>query len=455
MNQRVEPSGAENGTRTESDLIGERDVLEHARHGIHTVRALENFPWLGTRVADIPQFARAFGMVKLAAARANIECGVLSGDVAVAVEQASQELAEDRGDLRAHLLVPMLQGGAGTSTNMNVNEVLANRALELLGKPAGSYDYCHPNDHVNRSQSTNDVYPTALRIALTLRDHELVRPGLETLILSLRRAAQRFAGVSKLGRTQLQDAVPMTVDQEIDAWADSLDGSLRTMSAAIKGLSEINLGGTAIGTGLGAPEGYRRRVIAQLIDISGVAIHGANRPVSATTDPTALLAVSAALRSCAVTLGKLANDLRLLSSGPRTGLAEYRLPALQAGSSMMPGKLNPVVPEFVNQIAFRIRGLDTTTAMALDSGQLQLNAMLPAAAEALFESQDLLACAAQVFSERCIEGLDLDEQRMGAYAGDGLGRLTELAAVAGYSAVQELTPTPAEVAIGVDTAESS
>jgi aspartate ammonia-lyase len=439
MNQRVEPPAPEHGTRTESDLIGLRDVLDDARHGIHTVRALENFPWPGTRVADVPQFARAFGMVKLAAVRANIECGVLSGEVAVALEQASKELAEDRGDLRSHLVVPMLQGGAGTSTNMNVNEVLANRALELLGKPPGSYGYCHPNDHVNRSQSTNDVYPTALRIALTLRDHELVRPALETLILALRHAAQRFAGVSKLGRTQLQDAVPMTVDQEIDAWADSLDRSLRAMSTAIKGLSEVNLGGTAIGTGLATPEGYRQRVIAQLIDISGVAIHAANRPVSATTDPTALLAVSAALRSCSLTLGKLANDLRLLSSGPRTGLAEYRLPALQAGSSMMPGKVNPVVPEFVNQVAFRIRGLDSMTAMALDSAQLQLNAMLPGAAEALFESQDLLACAAQVFAERCIDGIDLDEQRMGAYADDGLGTMTELAAVAGYSAAQDLT----------------
>ena len=439
MNHRLEPAALENGTRTESDLIGLRAVSEDARHGIHTVRALENFPWPGIRVADVPQFAQAFGMVKLAAVRANIECGVLNGEVAVAVEQASRELAEDRGDLRSHLLVPMLQGGAGTSTNMNVNEVLANRALELLGLPPGSYDHCHPNDHINRSQSTNDVYPTALRIALVLRDRQLVRPALETLILALRRAAQRFARVSKLGRTQLQDAVPMTVDQEVDAWADGLDGSLRAMSAAITGLLEVNLGGTAIGTGLAAPDGYRPRVIAQLTEISGIAIHAANRPVSATTNPTALLALSAALRSCAVTLGKLANDLRLLSSGPRTGLGEYRLPALQAGSSMMPGKVNPVVPEFVNQIAFRIRGLDVTTTMALDSAQLQLNAMLPAAAEALFESQDLLACAAQVFSERCIDGLDLDEQRMGAYAGDGLGKLTELAAVAGYTAAQDLS----------------
>jgi aspartate ammonia-lyase len=426
-------------TRTETDSLGPRDVPADAYYGIQTLRAVENFPVSGLTAS--PHLRRAYALVKLACVRANVALGALDERRGKAIEQAAEELAA--GKFADQFVVDVFQAGAGTSYHMNVNEVLANRALELLGQPPGSYDHCHPNDHVNRSQSTNDVYPTALRIALVLRDHELVRPALETLILALRRAAQRFAGVSKLGRTQLQDAVPMTVDQEIDAWADGLDGSLRAMSAAIKGLSEINLGGTAIGTGLAAPDGYRRRVIAQLTEISGIVIHAANRPVSATTDPTPLLAVSAALRSCAVTLGKLANDLRLLSSGPRTGLAEYRLPALQAGSSMMPGKVNPVVPEFVNQVAFRIRGLDATTTMALDSAQLQLNAMLPAVADALFESQDLLACAAQVFSERCVDGLDLDEQRMGAYAGEGLGELTELAAVAGYSAAQELTPAAA------------
>jgi aspartate ammonia-lyase len=426
-------------TRTEHDLLGSRVILRDVRYGIHTVRAAENFPSIGRRVADVPEFCRAFGMVKLAALRANVECGVVVAPVAEALEQACGELANDEAGLRGSLVLPLLQGGAGTSTNMNVNETLANRALELLSEAAGHYDVCHPNDHVNRSQSTNDVYPTALRVALVLRQAEVVEPALELLLGSLRRASERFAGVAKLGRTQLQDAVPMTVDQEIGAWFDGIDNAARTLASAADGLLTINLGGTAIGTGLAAPTNFGERAVAHLREVSGLQIRSADRLVSATTDPSALLAASSALRGGALVLAKVANDLRLLSSGPRAGLAEYRLPPLQAGSSMMPGKINPVIPEYVNQLAFRIRGLDATATMALDAGQLQLNAMLPAVAEALFEAQELLACGARAMARSCIEGLDVDEQRMGATVGDGLGEMTELAAVAGYRAAAELT----------------
>jgi aspartate ammonia-lyase len=262
---------------------------------------------------------------------------------------------------------------------------------------------------------------------------------MERVMLALRTSAERFAGVRKLGRTQLQDAVPMTVDQEIDTWADGLDNAAATLASSLGKVLEVNLGGTAVGTGLAAPDGYRERVIAHLADLAGLPVRGAARPVSATTDPTALLAVSSGLRACAVALARIANDLRLLSSGPRAGLAEYRLPPRQAGSSMMPGKVNPVIPEFVNQLAFRVRGLDATATMALDAGQLQLNAMLPVAAEALLESQALVADAAASLADRCIADLDIDEGRMAATAGEGLGQVTEMAAVAGYGAAAELT----------------
>jgi aspartate ammonia-lyase len=419
-------------TRTEHDLVGDRELPGGCRYGIHTLRALENFPWQGPRIADVPEFSAAFGMVKLAALRANVECGVLDGELVGALERACVELIEDRADLRNGLVVPMLQGGAGTSTNMNVNEVLANRALELMGHLAGSYEDCHPNDHVNRSQSTNDVYPTALRVALALRGRDLVEPAMETLGAALRGAAVRFAGIPKLARTQLQDAVPMTVDQEVQAWADAVDGASDGLLIARQGICEVNLGGTAVGTGLTAPEGYRQRAVGHLAEISALPLSGAKRPVSATTDPSALLRFSGALQSGAIVLAKIGNDLRLLSSGPQTGLAEYRLPPLQAGSSMMPGKVNPVACEFVNQAAFRVRGLDAIATMALDAAQLQLNAMLPAVADALFEAQALLAAAASLLAGRCVVGMDVDERRSRSFAEAGLGGMTELAATVGY-----------------------
>lgn len=427
--------------RTERDLLGSRQLFAGTRYGIHTLRALDNFPLHGPRVCDELELCRAFGMVKLAALRANVDLGELEGPVAGALDLACRELADRRGDVHAALVVPLLQGGAGTSTNMNVNEVLANRTLELLGQPAGSYAVCHPNDHVNRSQSTNDVYPTALRVALLLR-HAEVRVALVHLTAELEALACREDDVPKLGRTQLQDAVPMHVGQEVRAWAVRCRRALAELDGAAAGLLEVNLGGTAIGTGLAAPAGFAESAVAHLREVSGLDVRLAEDLVAATTDSSALLRCSSALRAGAVALGKIANDLRLLGSGPRTGLAEYRLPPMQAGSSMMPGKVNPVECEYVNVLAFRIHGLDTTTTLALDAGQLQLNAMLPAAAQALLESQSLLASAAETLATRCIAGLEVDEPMLSGRASEGLGAVTELATTLGYAAAGELVARP-------------
>lgn len=419
--------------RRERDLLGQRDVLSGVRYGVHTLRALENFPLIDQRVADVPAFARALALVKRAALRANVDCGVIAEPVATAIDRACSDLADDVEGLRAALVVPLVQGGAGTSTNMNVNEVLANRALELLGRPAGDYAVVHPNDHVNRSQSTNDVYPTALRIALLIR-HAAVDEAWSGLVARLRERADEYAATPKLGRTQLQDAVPMTVGQEFDAWADICAQAREQSARAATALLEINLGGTAIGTAIATPEGYRERALHHLRQLSGLDVRSAERLVSGTTDPTALLACSSAMRAQAVVLIKVADDLRLLSSGPQAGLGELRLRPVQAGSSLMPGKVNPVVPEFVDQVAYEVQGRDVTVTLALSAGQLQLNAMLPVVTQALFRAQDGLAHAARVL-DNCVKGVEVDEDRDRELAAAGLGEATERAAVDGHDAL--------------------
>ena len=424
--------------RVEHDLIGAREVPVEARYGVHAARAAENFARPGARlVRDIPEFCQALGMVKLACAQANLAAGLLDESRAAAIAQAAEELVHDRAGLRRELVVPLLQGGAGTSTNMNVNEVLANRALEAMGHPRGAYEHCHPNDHVNRSQSTNDVYPTALRIALVKRG-KAVEAAAAQLERSLRRVAARYSTTTKLGRTQLQDAVPMLVSDELHAWADAVAAGAEALAASRTLLLEVNLGGTAIGTGLSAPAAYQRAVVEIL---AGVAEEPPRRPerlVSATTNSAALLSHSAALRTLAMALAKLANDLRLLGSGPRCGLAELHLPPVQGGSSMMPGKVNPVIAEFVNQLAFRVRGADLVVAEALDAGQLQLHAMLPAVACALFSAQQDLASAATALAERCIADLEVNEERVQTSAKLGLAELTEEAAARGYQHASSL-----------------
>jgi aspartate ammonia-lyase len=423
---------AEAAPRVEHDLLGPLEVPADALYGVHTVRALANFPHGGRRLGDVPEFCRALVMVKRSAARANVACGALDPTIGAAIVGACDCLLAEPETLRTNFPLPLLQGGAGTSTNMNTNEVVANRALVRMGHESGEYAFCHPNDHVNRSQSTNDVYPAAFAVALRMRNRDVVA-ALESLWVALEAVGAKNAGTVKLGRTQLRDAVPMTVEQEFVAWADASRQSAADLDlVAERLLSRINLGGTAIGTGLAAPEGYPAIVAAELSEVSRLDLELAAHPVSATTDTGALLAYSAALRGTAVRLGKLGNDLRLLSSGPRAGLGEIVLPPVQAGSSMMPGKVNPVIPEYVNQLCFRVHGLDHTTALALDSAQLQLIAMLPVAAEALFEAQDSIRMACTALTERCVPGIEINERRLREYAAEGLGELTDAASVLGY-----------------------
>jgi aspartate ammonia-lyase len=419
--------------RVERDLVGPREVPVGVRYGVHSLRAAENFARPRAQLLrDVPELCAAFGMVKLAAVRANVRTGTVPAEVGSAIERAAEELIKGRSGIRDDLIVPMVQGGAGTSTNMNVNETLANRALELLGRTRGDYVHCHPNDHVNRSQSTNDVYPTAMRLAILLRSAglELAAAQLEA---ELRRKARDYAGVRKLGRTQLQDAVAMEVGQEFEAWADLVSGASRALISARDGLLEVNLGGTAIGNGLTASRDYRALVVPYLAEISGHVFRSAHRRISATTDTSALLGYSGALRSLAVALAKIANDLRLLASGPSGGLAELRLPAVQGGSSMMPGKVNPVIAEWVNQLAFRIRGRDATVVAALDAGQLQLNAMLPLVATELLGGQADLKSAMHTLRRRCVSGIAVDRERAVALSRHDIGELSEVAANEGYA----------------------
>jgi aspartate ammonia-lyase len=419
--------------RVEVDLVGDRELRADARYGIHALRAAENFARPRAQlVRDVPELYRAFGMVKLAAARANLETGGLTASVGAVIVAAAEELIDDRSDLSRDLIVPLVQGGAGTSTNMNVNEVLANRALELLGHSRGEYRHCHPNDHVNRSQSTNDVYPTAMRIALILRSADVERAATR-LEQALRGFARDHDRTSKLGRTQLQDAVGMSVGDEFDAWADAVATARALLVGQKDALLKVNLGGTAIGTGLTASGPYRDRVIPLLSEVTGLSLRRAARHVSATTDSTALLGYSGALRSCAIALAKIANDLRLLSSGPHGGFGELLLPPVQSGSSMMPGKVNPVIAEFVNQLAFRIRGSDSAVAAALDAAQLQLNAMLPLVACELLNSQEDLCCAMDALRARCIDGIVVNRERLADLVRHDLDELSSLAAVEGYA----------------------
>lgn len=425
------------GVRVERDQIGERSLPDSALHGLQTERALENFPPLGDRVGEVPEFGRALGAVKLAAARANIALGLIEPPLATRLEEACQELADGSPELLGALTVPLIQGGAGTSTNMNVNEVIANRTLELLGRAPGDYAHCHPIDHVNRSQSTNDVYPTALRVALVERQ-AAIDAALRGLAVSLGERADAHVGIVKLGRTQLQDAVAVSAEAELRAWADQCDAGADALGRATASLHEVNLGGTAIGTGVGAPREFPARAVEVLAELTGAPFRLPARLVSATTDPTPLHGYSAALRGAAVDLAKLADDLRLLSSGPAAGLGEIDLPPVQTGSSIMPGKVNPVIPEFVNQLAFRVHGADAAAAVALAAGQLQLNAMLPLVAHELFDAQRALTIAAETLRERCIEGLSYRRERVADYAVRGLDELIEVALKGGYEAAGEI-----------------
>jgi aspartate ammonia-lyase len=372
--------------------LGNKEVPAEAYYGIQTLRALENFKISGVPLRHYPELVQALGMVKMAAARANFECGQFSQEILTAIEGACQELID--GKLHAQFQIDMFQGGAGTSTNMNANEVIANRALELMGKSKGEYKYCSPHDHVNCSQSTNDAYPSALHIALALGNWKLIAE-MGLLAGSLRKKGKEFSHIVKMGRTQLQDAVPMTLGQEFEAFARSLEDEIDMLSTVETTLHEVNMGGTAIGTGLNAPTGFSEKCVKQLAAIAGMQIRLATNLVEATQDTQAFVLYSSALKSLAIKASKICNDLRLLSSGPRAGFHEISLPAMQPGSSIMPGKVNPVIPEVVNQVCFRVIGSDLTVTMAAEAGQLQLNVMEPVMAACLLEGQTLLRNAAK------------------------------------------------------------
>ncbi|RKE23580.1 aspartate ammonia-lyase [Streptomyces sp. TLI_171] len=409
MNPHLAPSdrGAVD-QRVERDLLGERHLPADSYTGIHTLRATENFPLTGTPVSAHPELVAGIAAVKQAAALAHHDLGVLDADLTGAVVAACQEIRD--GHWHELFVVDVLQGGAGTSTNMNANEVIANRALELLGSKPGTYTLLSPNDHVNLGQSTNDAYPTAVRLALYESAHTLV-PAIEELAAALGERGVAFDAVLKLGRTQLQDAVPMTLGQEFRAFELGVRDDIAALARAARALCEINMGGTAIGTGLNAHPGFGRACTDHLARITGVPVHLARDLVEATQSTAAFIELSSALRRFALRLIKLCNDLRLLASGPQAGLAEIKLPELQAGSSIMPGKVNPVVPEAVTQVCFDVIGADTAVAFAAQAGQLQLNAFEPLIAHSLLTAQRRLRAACTLLATACIGGITANAER--------------------------------------------
>jgi aspartate ammonia-lyase len=424
-------SAAPAAVRLERDLLGEREVPAGALHGVHTERALENFPL--ARRAVHPALARAFGAVKLACATANHALGHLDDATFEAIARACRELRD--GDLARHVVVDALQGGAGTSTNMNVNEVLANRALELLGHARGDYARVHPEGHVNLHQSTNDTFPTALRVAAIDLGRALEQELL-ALVEALQRGEQRFAGVVKLGRTEAMDAVPITLGRELGAWAEAFGRDRWRIYKCEERLRVVNLGGTAIGTCIGAPRDYVFRVVDDLRAVTGYGLARAENLVEATQNADVLAEVSGLLRTCAVSLFKVSSDLRFLASGPDGGIAEVRLPAVQAGSSIMPGKVNPVVPEAVSQVALVVMGHDATITQACALGHLELNPFLPLVADALLSSFELLARAVRLLRERAIEGLEADEARCRSRVDAATATVTALVEEIGYVAAE-------------------
>ena len=421
--------------RIEHDLIGDRAVPASAYYGVHTLRALENFPITGTAISIYPDLVAALACVKQAAAIANSELGLLDEKRAVAIRLACEEVREGR--LLEEFVVDVIQGGAGTSTNMNANEVIANRALEILGHARGQYDKLHPLDHVNLSQSTNDVYPTAIKVALQFGIRRLLAE-MSSLRKAFEQKANEFSDVLKIGRTQLQDAVPMTLGQEFSTYAVMLQEDESRLSEAASLAREINLGATAIGTGINAHPEYAVRVTRRLSEIAGVELVVSPNLIEATQDAGAFVQLSGVLKRIAVKLSKTCNDLRLLSSGPRAGLGEIILPAVQAGSSIMPGKVNPVIPEMVNQVAFEVIGNDITVTMAAEAGQLQLNAFEPIIAHSLFKSLQHLAAACRTLGERCVVGITADRERARRFVDESTALVTALNPFIGYARASEI-----------------
>lgn len=415
--------------RIEHDLIGHYELPESSLWGVHTARAVENFPISGVPIGHYRNLIRALGLTKAAAARVNAAIGGLEKEKAHFIELACMEVAE--GKLDKYFVVDAIQGGAGTSTNMNANEVIANRALELMGKAPGDYEHIHPLNDVNRSQSTNDVYPTALRLALIF-EIELLDQSLTELKESYERKAKEFSDILKMARTQLQDAVPITLGQEFQAFAVSTSKDIERLHELLPLLAEVNLGGTAVGTELNTPRGYTKKVVAELSKLSGVKLASAKDLVEATQSSGVLVTFSSVLKRIAVKQSKIASDLRLLSSGPRAGLNEINLPERQAGSSIMPGKVNPVVPEVINQIAFTVIGNDLTVTMAAESGQLQLNAFEPIMTRSILMSITYLRNGFATFTKNCVDGIEPNVDLLKAAVENSIGLVTVLSPKLGY-----------------------
>jgi len=422
-------------TRSEHDLLGDRDVPHEYYYGVQTLRALENFNISGVTLNFYPLLIEALAMVKKAAALANCDLGLLSKEITDAIVKACDEISGGR--LHSHFVVDMIQGGAGTSTNMNANEVIANRALEILGFEKGDYEHCHPNNHVNLSQSTNDAYPTSVKIALVNSNKKLIEV-LQELISSFKNKAKEFSHIIKMGRTQLQDAVPMTLGQEFEAYAVMLNEEVQRLEQNAKLFLEVNMGATAIGTGINSHPDYSEKVIIHLNDVTGLSIVLAENLVEATQDTGSFIMYSSAVKRLAVKLSKISNDLRLLSSGPRTGIHEINLPPMQPGSSIMPGKVNPVIPEVVSQIAFKVIGNDLAVTMAAEGGQLELNVFEPVIVQSLFESIEMLKNGMMTLKEKCIDGITANEDRCRELVEGSIGIVTALNPALGYETCTKL-----------------
>src|SRR5687768_2135885 len=433
-------------TRREHDLLGERDVPQSALYGVQTLRAMENFAISGVELREFPTLVAAIAAVKEAAAESNRDLGLLDGAVADAIIDACREIRN--GLHHEHFRVDMFQGGAGTSTNMNANEVIANRALEILGRVRGDYDFISPNSHVNLSQSTNDVYPTAIKLAMHSSIEDL-KTAMGALAGAFLLKGEEFAPHIKMGRTQLQDAVPMTLGQEFTAFAHTMLEDVDRLSEAQNLIREINMGATAIGTGITASPGYAESVRSHLSRITGLELITAPDLVEATSDTGVFVQLSGVVKRCAVKLSKICNDLRLLSSGPRAGFGEINLPPMQPGSSIMPGKVNPVIPEVVNQVCFDIIGGDVTVTIAAEGGQLQLNVFEPVIAYRLLSGLASMRQACIVLRERCVEGITANEDRMRWFVEHSVGIVTALVPVLGYETSTEIAKTALATGRGV------
>ena len=420
---------AEEKFRLESDLLGELKVPVDAYYGVQTQRGINNYHISRKKMRDYPDYIIAIAYVKLAAIQTNHSLGVINDEISGAISKACQELID--GKLHENFPIDMMQGGAGTSVNMNANEVIANRALEIMGHKKGEYQYCYPNDHVNCGQSTNDVYPTSIRLAIIRMNKNLVA-SLTGLISAFRYKGEEFSDVIKMGRTQLQDAVPMTSGQEFNAYANNLEEEILNLERNVKLLHEINMGGTAIGTGLNAVPGFTKLCAANLSKLTGEPFVSATDLVEATPDTGAYVSYSSALKRLAIKLSKICNDLRLMASGPRCGLNEINLPPKAPGSSIMPGKVNPVIPEVTNQVCFKVIGNDTTISFAAEAGQLELNVMEPVITESLFESLVWLSNAIDTLLEECVLDITVNKERCYEMVKNSIGIVTALNPYIGY-----------------------